>query len=111
MGKKGGLFRYADAADKFLMLSGILGSLGDGLMTPLTMIVLSGVVNEYGNADISFSNHVIDKVSNFNTNRLISIIKRLCFTACFVFCFSFALTVRTQAAICCHWSGILCFCW
>ncbi|KAM0965312.1 hypothetical protein TB2_020918 [Malus domestica] len=61
MGKKGGIFRYADGVDKLLMVFGTLGSIGDGLMTPLTMFVLSRVINEYGGATLSVSNEVVDK--------------------------------------------------
>ncbi|KZV40022.1 ABC transporter B family member 15-like [Dorcoceras hygrometricum] len=61
MGGKGGLFRYADGVDKFLMLIGTLGSLGDGLMSPLNMLVLSGIIDEYGTANLSLSNEVVDK--------------------------------------------------
>ena len=63
MGSKGGLFRFANGVDKLLMFFGTLGSIGDGLMTPLTMIVLSGVINEYGGAQLSFSNDIVDKVT------------------------------------------------
>ncbi|GMP82568.1 hypothetical protein CsSME_00036812 [Camellia sinensis var. sinensis] len=65
MGSKGGVFRFADGVDKLLLLFGTLGCIGDGMMTPLTMFVLSGVVNEYGNssAQLSFSIHVVDKYS------------------------------------------------
>lgn len=73
MGKKGGIFRYADGVDKLLMVFGTLGSIGDGLMTPLTMFVLSRVINEYGGATLSFSNEVVDKVCRitlFNELRL-----------------------------------------
>ncbi|KAL5552730.1 hypothetical protein UlMin_040131 [Ulmus minor] len=63
MGRKGGLFRYANGTDKLLMLFGTLGSIGDGLMTPLTMFVLSGMINDYGVADVSFSNDIVDKYS------------------------------------------------
>ncbi|KAL4638831.1 hypothetical protein ACB092_03G175300 [Castanea dentata] len=35
------LFSYSDALDKLLMLFGTLGSIGDRLMTPLTMFILS----------------------------------------------------------------------
>ncbi|CAL8994105.1 unnamed protein product, partial [Prunus brigantina] len=48
MAKKGGIFRYADGVDKLLLVLGTLGSIGDGLMTPLMMLVLSRVINEYG---------------------------------------------------------------
>lgn len=73
MGKKGGIFRYADGVDKLLMVFGTLGSIGDGLMTPLTMFVLSRVINEYGGATLSFSNEVVDRVCRitlFNELRL-----------------------------------------
>ena len=57
------MFRYADGIDMLLMLLGTLGSIGDGLMSPLTMLVLSDVVNDYGEADLSFSIQVVNKVS------------------------------------------------
>ncbi|KAH9772914.1 ABC transporter B family member 15 [Citrus sinensis] len=55
MGTKGGLFRYADGKDKLLLLFGTVGSIGDGMMTPLTMYILSMVINELGTSDISIS--------------------------------------------------------
>lgn len=48
MGKKDGIFRYADRSDKLLMFFGTLGSIGDGMQIPLMMFVLSDVINEYG---------------------------------------------------------------
>ncbi|CAK9176016.1 unnamed protein product [Ilex paraguariensis] len=63
MGDKSGIFRCADGIDKLLMLFGTLGSIGDGIMSPLTMLVLSGAINDYGGADLSISNHVVDKFS------------------------------------------------
>lgn len=67
MGKKGGIFRYADGADKLLMVFGTLGSIGDGLMTPLTMLVFSGLLNEYGASKSSLSNDTVDTViANFH---------------------------------------------
>ncbi|XP_073279865.1 ABC transporter B family member 17-like [Primulina huaijiensis] len=61
MGGKGGLFRYADGAEMSLMLIGTLGILGDGLMSPLNMFVLSGIIDEYGTANLSIANEVVDK--------------------------------------------------
>lgn len=62
-GSKGGLFRYADGVDKLLMVVGTLGCIGDGLMSPLNMLVLSGIINDYATADNgSITNDVIDKV-------------------------------------------------
>ena len=65
-GGGGGLFRYADRLDRLLMFFGALGSIGDGIMTPLVLWVLSGLINEYGGGDVSFSNKVVDKVSIFS---------------------------------------------
>ncbi|KAL6218667.1 hypothetical protein ACLB2K_011877 [Fragaria x ananassa] len=53
----------SDGVDKLLMVFGTLGSIGDGLMTPLTMFVLSRVINEYGAATLTFSNDIIDEYS------------------------------------------------
>lgn len=63
MGKKDGIFRYADRVDKFLMFFGTLGSIGDGLQIPLMMFVLSAVINEYGDLNSSVSMHTVDKVT------------------------------------------------
>ncbi|KAF6157536.1 hypothetical protein GIB67_004474 [Kingdonia uniflora] len=57
------LFRYADGVDKLLVLFGTLGSIGDGMMTPLTMLVMSGLVNEFGSSGISFNTYLVDKYS------------------------------------------------
>lgn len=62
MGRKGGLFRYADGTDKLLMLIGTLGSIGDGLMSPLNMYILSGVIDEFATANHLIPNEVVDKV-------------------------------------------------
>ncbi|KAH6771213.1 ABC transporter family protein [Perilla frutescens var. hirtella] len=62
MGRKnGGLFRYADGTDKLLMVIGTLGSIGDGLMSPLNMYVLSGVIDEYAISNHAITNEVVDK--------------------------------------------------
>ncbi|KAK6154401.1 hypothetical protein DH2020_008649 [Rehmannia glutinosa] len=61
MGKKDGIFRYADKTDKLLMFFGTLGSIGDGLQIPLMMFVLSDVINEYGNLNSGISIRTVDK--------------------------------------------------
>lgn len=49
---------------------GTLGSIGDGLMTPLTMLVLSGLINEYrGTSGISFSIEIVNKVCKLTAVR------------------------------------------
>lgn len=79
MGKKGGLFRYADGTDRLLMTFGILGSIGDGLMTPLTMLVLSRLINDFGVANTSFSNDVVDKVRKESNSTIPMFLFRLSF--------------------------------
>ncbi|KAL8239229.1 hypothetical protein R6Q59_015796 [Mikania micrantha] len=61
--RKDGLFRYADGNDKLLMSLGTLGSIGDGLQIPLMMYVLSSVINDYGNTDVTVSSSTVDKYS------------------------------------------------
>jgi hypothetical protein len=61
MGARGGIFRHADRLDMLLMLLGTLGSIGDGLQNPLTMLILSDVINDYGSGS-SLTNDVVDKV-------------------------------------------------
>ncbi|XAR48125.1 Xenobiotic-transporting ATPase [Bertholletia excelsa] len=63
MEDKGGIFRFADRVDKLLLVLGALGSVGDGLMTPLTMFVLSGAIDDYGTADSSLSTDVVKNYS------------------------------------------------
>jgi hypothetical protein len=61
------LVRYADARDRCLMALGALGSFGDGMMQPLSMLVLGDIVNSYGGAgtaDSAFSSIAVDKVSS-----------------------------------------------
>ncbi|KAK4370181.1 hypothetical protein RND71_009656 [Anisodus tanguticus] len=53
--------RLLNGIDKLLMLLGTLGSIGDGLMTPLNMIILSSLIADFGTADDSFSNKIIDE--------------------------------------------------
>ncbi|CAM8944333.1 unnamed protein product [Rhodiola kirilowii] len=61
MGGQDGMFRYADGADKLLMLFGFLGSIGDGLQHPLTMYVLSSVIDEYGKPGASLTMETVNK--------------------------------------------------
>ncbi|XP_051133578.1 putative multidrug resistance protein [Andrographis paniculata] len=61
MGKQNGIFRYADGKDKLLMLCGTLGSMGDGLQIPLTMYVLSSVINDYGKLNTRITTSLVDK--------------------------------------------------
>ncbi|XP_047064122.1 ABC transporter B family member 15-like [Lolium rigidum] len=55
------IVRYADAHDMCLMVLGVLGSFVDGMMQPLTMLVLGDIVNSYGGAGTDFSTSTVDK--------------------------------------------------
>jgi len=65
------LVRYADARDRCLMALGALGSFGDGMMQPLSMLVLADIVNSYGGAGTAgsvFSSAAVDKVKKEKKN-------------------------------------------
>ncbi|KAF0891678.1 hypothetical protein E2562_010895 [Oryza meyeriana var. granulata] len=55
------LVRYADAYDRWLMALGVLGSFGDGIMQPLSMLVLGDIVNSYSGARSTVSSGAVDK--------------------------------------------------
>ncbi|KAK9113579.1 hypothetical protein Syun_020376 [Stephania yunnanensis] len=55
------LFSFADRKDKLLMVLGSLGSIGDGFMTPLTMLVLSDLINTYGTNSSATSTSEVNK--------------------------------------------------
>ncbi|KAD3066976.1 hypothetical protein R6Q59_018866 [Mikania micrantha] len=61
--KKDGIFRFAEGIDKFLMFWGTLGSIGDGLQVPLTMFVLSGIINDYGDPQATITLSTVNKYS------------------------------------------------
>ncbi|KHN44380.1 Putative multidrug resistance protein [Glycine soja] len=52
MGSKGGFFRYADGFDKLLLLFGTLGCIGGGLQTPMTMLALGSLINDYAGGSV-----------------------------------------------------------
>ncbi|KDP39051.1 hypothetical protein JCGZ_00808 [Jatropha curcas] len=60
---KDSMFRYADGTDKLLMFFGALGSIGDGMQNPLTMYLLSHVINEYADPNSSLTNDTVNKYS------------------------------------------------
>lgn len=57
------LFTYADMVDRFLMLLGMVGCLGDGMISPSVLLVLSSMINTYGTAGNSLRGADINKVS------------------------------------------------
>ncbi|TVU29730.1 hypothetical protein EJB05_21313, partial [Eragrostis curvula] len=42
------LFAHADAADVTLMVLGLLGAVGDGMSTPLKLLITSRIANDLG---------------------------------------------------------------
>lgn len=62
MKNKGSMFSYADNIDKLLMSFGTLSCIGDGMMMPGLMFVLSGLLGTYGSDEVSLPNHTVDKV-------------------------------------------------
>lgn len=57
-----GLFRFSDRVDKLLMFLGTLGSIGEGMSSPLTMYVTSGAIDAFGQSDQSIAREVVDEV-------------------------------------------------
>lgn len=62
IGNKCSLFLFIDDVDKLLMFLGILGSIGEGMSSPLTMYVMSGAIDTFEQSDQSITNEVVDKV-------------------------------------------------
>lgn len=81
MGRTGSIFRYADGLDMFLMLFGTLGCIGDGMMTPVTMLLLSGLINDYGTSVSAPNNETVDKVifiDEFHFGRVSPVVQVAC---------------------------------
>lgn len=108
MGNKGGFFRYADGVDKFLLLFGTLGCIGDGIQTPLTMLVLGSLIDDYarGGSQHTVSIHTINKVTITLVMQIFSFL-----FCCYILesCDFIVLSVCTQTSCCCHWSCCICF--
>jgi hypothetical protein len=107
------MVRYADTHDMCLMVLGVLGSFGDGMMQPLTMLVLGDIVNSYGAAGTadsgSFSSHAVDKVRGIHCAAARSSLSRDCVES-LLSCRACAdLSVRASVAVCRDCSGRLRF--
>ncbi|XP_039124821.1 putative multidrug resistance protein isoform X2 [Dioscorea cayenensis subsp. rotundata] len=55
------LFRFAEGIDKLLLTFGVMGSIGDGLMQPITMILLSRLINTFGSKNTIFTTETVNK--------------------------------------------------
>jgi ATP-binding cassette subfamily B (MDR/TAP) protein 1 len=55
---------YADGFDMFLVFFGTLGCIGDGIWTPLTMLVLGNLIDDYARdgSEHTVSINTINKV-------------------------------------------------
>ncbi|KHN34175.1 ABC transporter B family member 18 [Glycine soja] len=42
------IFMHADSLDWFLMVLGVFGAMGDGFTTPISVYIMSGIVNNVG---------------------------------------------------------------
>ncbi|KAJ4832972.1 ABC transporter B member 15 [Turnera subulata] len=75
------IFMHADGVDRLLMLLGLIGSIGDGLSTPVGLYVNSKLMNTLGGSE-SFAGDAF--THSINENAL-----RLCYLACaqWFFCF------------------------
>jgi ATP-binding cassette, subfamily B (MDR/TAP), member 1 len=44
------VFMHADAVDVALMVLGLVGAMGDGMSTPITMLIASRIFNDVGSS-------------------------------------------------------------
>jgi len=56
------IFMHADAADKWLMAFGLLGTLGDGFSLPVMLLVTSKIMNNLGNGVLSSTSDFTNKI-------------------------------------------------
>lgn len=91
------IFMHADAVDKFLMTLGFIGAMGDGLTTPLVLIVSSRLMNNIGQtSSVSITDSF---VTNINKNA-VALLYVACggFVACFLEGYCWTRTGERQAA-------------
>ncbi|KAM0947900.1 putative ABC transporter type 1, transmembrane domain superfamily [Dioscorea sansibarensis] len=56
------VFLHADVVDKWLMAIGTIGVIGDGMSTPITLLVTSLIMNESGAASSSSPSFFIEEI-------------------------------------------------
>lgn len=59
-----GMLSYADGIDKLLLFFGTIGCIGEGMMIPATMLVLSDMISSYAQADSNGSTHSLNDAQN-----------------------------------------------
>lgn len=57
------IFMHADVLDCFFMAFGLLGSIGDGMMTPLVLFITSKIMNSVGSVSNTSSNNFVHKIN------------------------------------------------
>ncbi|CAK8533599.1 unnamed protein product [Lathyrus sativus] len=90
------IFMHADVLDCFFMAFGLLGSIGDGLMTPLVLFVTSKIMNSIGSVSNTSSNNFVEKINE----NAVSLLYLACaaFVACFLEGYCWTRTGERQAA-------------
>ncbi|CAJ2665566.1 unnamed protein product [Trifolium pratense] len=90
------IFMHADVLDYFYMIFGLLGSIGDGIMTPLVLFITSKIMNSLGNASGTSNNNF---VHNINKNAAVLLyLACVSFVACFLEGYCWTRTGERQAA-------------
>lgn len=57
------IFMHADVLDWFFMVFGLLGAIGDGIMTPLVLFITSKIMNSLGGSSTTTSNNFIHNIN------------------------------------------------
>ncbi|WJX65522.1 ABC transporter B member 15 [Trifolium repens] len=90
------IFMHADVLDYFYMIFGLLGSIGDGIMTPLVLFITSKIMNSLGNASGTSNKNF---VHNINENAAVLLyLAGVSFVACFLEGYCWTRTGERQAA-------------
>ncbi|XP_058739518.1 ABC transporter B family member 15-like [Vicia villosa] len=90
------IFMHADTQDWFLMVLGTIGSIGEGIITPLVLLISSRMMNNYGTSSSTDGNTFIH---NINKN-VVAWIYLACasFVVCFFEGYCWTRTSGRQAA-------------
>ncbi|CAL5185807.1 unnamed protein product [Lathyrus oleraceus] len=90
------IFMHADVLDCFFMAFGLLGSIGDGMMTPLVLFITSKIMNSIGSVSNTSSNNFVHKI---NENAVFLLyLACAAFVACFLEGYCWTRTGERQAA-------------
>ncbi|KAJ9540581.1 hypothetical protein OSB04_027087 [Centaurea solstitialis] len=90
------IFMHADRLDIFLMVFGLLGSVGDGVAMPTMLLITSKIMNDIGDSNSISTNIFTDKINENAVN--------LCYmaigiwVACFLEGYCWARTAERQAS-------------